>query len=121
MTIKIDKPDPREERLPKWAQEMIQDARRRTERAEKARDKARQGTDPQGSRAVRYFYDEIPLGLGARPNVRFTLEPGGYGHSYRYVDVRISESDRRVEIMGGRSIHIEPVSSNVVHIWVRED
>lgn len=119
--VNIDKPDEREAKLPKWAQEMLKDARRRTERAEKERDEARRGTAPEESRAVRYFYDEIPLGLGARPNVRFTLQPGAYGHSYRYVDVRVSESERRVEIMGGRSIFIEPVSSNVVHVWVRED
>jgi hypothetical protein len=115
------KPDPREAKLPLWAKTMLGDMRRRTLRAEKERDEARQDTDPGASRGVRYFYDEIPLGLGARPNVRFTLEPGAYDHSYRYVDVRISESARRVEIMGGRSIHIEPVSSNVVHVWVRED
>ena len=118
---RIDHPDEREAKLPKWAQEMLQDARRRTERAERERDEARHGTAPEESRAVRHQYDDIPLGLGKLPNVRFTLQPGAYDHSYRYVDVRVNESGSRVEVMGGRSIFIEPVSSNVVHIWVRED
>lgn len=118
---KIDVIDDRENKLPVWAREKLADARRRVKDAERQATEARLATAPDESRAVMYRYAEVPVGLGANPTVRFTLKPGGWDHSFRYVDVRINERGDGVEIMGGRSITVQPQTSNVVQIWVRED
>ena len=110
--------DPREAKLPVWARKHIETLRRRAEDAEIDRDAALLATDPAGSDTVLDAYAAIPIGLGKGTIVRFRL---GDENRMEWADVHVvreTGGHRRLQIMAGTSIHIEPRATNVIHVEV---
>lgn len=105
--------DEREAKLPVWAQELVKDLRRIATNATRERDEARLATNPYSSDAILQPYAEVPIGLGAEPNVRFKLA------LKEYVDVRLMDSPMRVlYVAGSDQIAIRPRSGNTATIEV---
>src|ERR1041384_1213990 len=66
-------PDPRESKLPAWAQDLLQRERQARKAAQALAESAALATKPDESGAVLDRYDEIPIGLGADPRVAFRV------------------------------------------------
>lgn len=116
------KPDSREGSLPKWAQQMLGDLRRRTMNAEKDRDDARLATRPDESDAIMDPYDAIPIGLGSKPKVTFVLSRDDKGEPLSTVDVRLSRDyPNALELLGSSSLNIRPQVTNVIQVWTTRD
>lgn len=112
-------PDPREEKLPRWARDLLSNMRSRVQRAEADADAALLATRPAESSTVLYRYGDRDVGLGDDPTVQFRL-----GDKHRqYIQCRV---DRRppygphVYLSGGDSIRFEPVSGNAIRVYVEE-
>jgi hypothetical protein len=112
--------DPREDKLPKWAQDQLATLRRKVTDAERRAEEARLASGPEDSDTFLHPHDEIPVRLGRGEPVRFQL-----GENYfDYLDVRIKR-DRRdgpyLELMsGGGVLALRPQVSNVVRVRVDE-
>ena len=107
--------DPREARLPRWAQEKIRNLRRERNDAVKRADEVRRATDPADSNALLDYYDEIPIGLGNRP-VWFRLD----GESLVHCRVEHGKLVVHGSQPGHGALNVQPMSSNVVYIVVRD-
>ena len=110
-------PDPREGNLPKWAQDLLNDLRRITNEAREGADDARLATDPFGSDMLIDAYDRIPIGLGTRPKLKVVLgrrQPDG--DPIDYVDVRLTEDGKGIELMGSATLSIRPQVTNVIQV-----
>jgi hypothetical protein len=120
------KPDPREGNLPKWAQELLSNLRRRAREAEKGEQEARLATDPVGSDMIIDRYGKTPIGLGRGPQLRVTavLTRDHDDDPLDWVEFRISESGhgitRAVEITASSTLNIQPQVTNVIHVWPRK-
>jgi hypothetical protein len=113
-------PDPREEKLPRWARELLSNARMRVRTAEANAEAALLATKPDETDTVVYRYGSPNVGLEEGSAVQFRLGP----HYQDYVQCRIERDKHygaRVNLHGGRSIRIEPGSSNTAHIGLRND
>ncbi len=105
--------DEREQRLPKWAQEKLTDARRRVRDANELAQAARLATKPdETDTLIDPWGDSIGLPKGER--VRFLLADDD--NLREWVDVRVK--DGVLELMGGGSLVLRPQVTNVVHIKV---
>jgi hypothetical protein len=111
-------PDPREDKLPAWARRQLASARQeaayhraRAEVAQEDADRVRRGTNPDASSAVLHPYDSIPVGLGPDARVRFKL-----GNRHDWIDVRVSNDGRWIEVAGARTLTLRPIAGNVVSI-----
>jgi hypothetical protein len=109
--------DAREEKLPAWARRLIaglrmdaQHERARAAAAVEDANRVRRGTNPDQSSAVLHPYDDVPVGLGPDARVRFKLGP------HNWIDVRVSNDGRWIEVAGGRTLTIHPIAGNVVSI-----
>jgi hypothetical protein len=104
----MTEPDEREQRLPKWAREALERARRdRDEFRRRLEDlKPHPKTAVWGDTFSRF---PRPLALHGE-RVRFALDPDGG----EWLDVRLT--DRGLEIMGDGQILVRPQVTNVVHI-----
>lgn len=102
------KPDPREEKLPKYARETLRVLRASlTEQRELATDALRR-TDPAGSLVVLNPYDDNDgVGLGNRATVRFKTGVG-------YIDVNLR--DDWVNVTAGNGLEVRPVVSNSINV-----
>lgn len=109
--------DPREERLAKWARDLIDDLRRKVEDAEREAEEARLATRPDETDTVIQPYDDIPIGLPKGERVRFRLGPPG--DLRHYLEVRVAD-DFTVEVMAGASLRVYPRASNVILLQVGE-
>lgn len=111
-------PDLREEKLPRWARELLGNMRSRVERAERTAEAARLNTDPDQSDTVIYRYGDEPVGLGMGPCIEFRLGPNSRDYVHCYV-----ERDKRGTRLHlwGDTIRIAPKSSNAVQITVNLD
>ncbi|MEV0267700.1 hypothetical protein AB0H43_02905 [Hamadaea sp. NPDC050747] len=107
--------DPREGKLPKWAQDLLADLRRKVEDAETRAEEARYATDPEGSDAVLYPHADVPVGLGDHAQVRFKLGP----RKHDYADLRVERG--ALLVSGGQYLSIEPASGNLARVRTRED
>lgn len=108
-------PDPREDKLPRWAQDQIATLRRAVTSAERGRADAERSTDIENSDAVQTSDHSTWYGLGAglHGQVRFLLDgPGKVDGSY--VDVRVS--DGRLLVHGDDRLMVCPRSSNSIEI-----
>jgi hypothetical protein len=110
-------PDPREEKLPAWARRQLAALRAEAthERAVAAvavedAKRVRQGTNPDESSAILHPYDEVPVGLGPDARVRFKLGP------HNWIDVRVTDNGKAVDVTGGRTLIIRPQCGNVITI-----
>jgi hypothetical protein len=111
-------PDPREEKLPRWAQDTITALRRRTRDALVAAELVRTGIDPETSRVVIEHYDPTdplpPFGLGASEVTFRTGELDGGRHGG--IRVSAERDGSGISIMGDSSLVIRPWVTNVVKI-----
>lgn len=108
--------DPRETKLPIWAQKELARLRRKVEDAERRATEARLSNGPEDSDTLLDPYDETPIRLPRGTKVRFVL-----GKSYDYVDVQIlrrREEGPYVELMGQQQLVIRPQVSNVVRVQI---
>jgi hypothetical protein len=113
------KPDSREGNLPKWAQQMFGNLRRRTMEAEKQRDDARLATDPDGSDAVLDVHADVPIGLGKNRRVTFVFRSYESGGPLDWIEVyRNRDNPNQVEVSGSRTLTIRPHVTNVISVNV---
>lgn len=105
--------DPREDRLPKWARDLLWQQRIVIERQQQALDEIR-GADPRPPIAVRDpFGESVPVAWHYLDSIRFRLRDSGE----EWVDVRRAH-EGEIEIFAEHTIHIRIQSSNVIHISV---
>ncbi len=118
---KIDTVDPREDKLPVWAREMLADARCRTTEAEAKAEALRQETRPDESNTIiRSSYGK-EIGLGKSPRVVFKIPvpPGErWVDHHDYVEARLDEFGRLV-LHGGSQLVVVPHVTNVVYVELR--
>ncbi len=104
--------DPREEKLPRWVQEKLAEARRRVKEAESNALEARLGTKPEDSLVIVEKFDCVPIGLG---DVSVTFKPAPGADWTSFIQVRSLNGGIEVYANSG-PLAITPVSSNVVRI-----
>lgn len=106
-------PDPREAKLPRWAQDELAKERAKARYAERqlAEHKA---TVPQ-SRLWHGDYDN-PIYLPDCNTVHWQL----YGGDRLFDQIQVRMDGGALEVTGGHAIAIEPNSSNFVHIRLRD-
>jgi hypothetical protein len=93
------------QRLPKWTQDTI----RRLEADKRyLEEKLRQveGKEPTNTH-INEGMKKQPLPSGSE--IRFSVGRG-------WVSVRITEDDL-LQVMAGRSLHVQPASSNMLYLW----
>lgn len=112
--------DPREVKLPAWARDMIDNARRRVKEAEKSAQEARLATGPDESDMLVDRYDQTPIGLGKRPTVRVVLGRKPDGEVIRWIDIRLTESRKSIEVMGSTTLRVTPQVTNVIAVTAME-
>ncbi|MDG4825994.1 hypothetical protein O7635_29445 [Asanoa sp. WMMD1127] len=120
-------PDPREERLPKWARDRMAYYRRlattaeaRVNAAKAYAEGARDGTKPGETDTVLDPYDPHPIGLKPGTRVRFKVDlglPPKMADRIGYVD--ITARGGHVELMAGGPMTLHPQVSNVLHVKLR--
>lgn len=103
--------DIREDRLPRWAQDLLAKLRQQRDDAETAADEARLATDAAHSDAVLHPYSDIPVGLGRKARVRFLLGPSG-----GWVDVQADPENGRLIVSGSGVLAVRPWVTNEIHI-----
>lgn len=105
--------DPRESKLPRWAQEALADERRRADTAE--RKLAAHKETVQKTRIWFGHYDNpiyVPVFYG-HERVHFDL--GELGEHYTEVQVGFTR-DGRLEVQGGHSLSVDMQSSNTFQV-----
>lgn len=118
---KIDEVDPREAKMPLWAQNMMRDARRRTADAERKAEDLRQETRPDDSNTIirNSYGKEIGLGNGPRVVFKIPVPPGErWVDHHDYVEVRLDEHGRLV-LHGGSQLILVPHVTNVAYVELR--
>lgn len=115
-------PDPREEKLPRWARDLLDNMRRRVEHAEATAEAARLATGPGETDTVVYRYSDEPIGLPPGCQVEFRLGPAPEGRTFsrNYVHCRVETTKHGtwLDLSGGDSISIQPRSGNSARITV---
>lgn len=107
--------DPREERLPKWAREQIARLRRIAVEEKGRADEARLATKAKDSDTIIKPYDDIPIGLGRGPLVRFVFDVGCLGS----IDARVMDR-KYLDLQSSRRIQVSPRASNHLMVEVCE-
>lgn len=115
-------PDPREDKLPRWAAETLTRLRRRVSDEQRRADAARLAGGPEDTDTVIEPYDEIPVRLPKGQRVRFYVGPQiareGVDRHRDYIDVRVEPASRlspaRLTLHSGGSIVVRPQVTNVV-------
>jgi hypothetical protein len=105
--------DPREERLPKWAQDALAHARRTAADALREREEARLATNPDETDTLVDPYGKPPIGLPKGERVRFLTG----GSDRDWIDVRV-DRDGYLKVMGETRLVIYAQASNVVFMRV---
>jgi hypothetical protein len=122
-------PTAREARLPVWARDLLANLRRQVLEANREAHEAHLTTKPEDSDTILNPFERRPIGLGRGALVRFNLFdlplPEGRYRDDHYIDVRIQESvtgrlPRRVQIMGGGMVLLQPKSGNTLDAWVSD-
>jgi hypothetical protein len=126
----VTAPDPREERLPRWARDRINTLRFRLTEAQRSRDEARLSRGPAEATDtwIDPYATEGPITLPKGERIRFVIKHPEPGRVERdWVDVSVREqsyrdgsTDRWVEVMGGATLALRPSSSNVIQIRVNQ-
>ena len=112
-------PDPREARLPVWAQGLIGRLRREVEDERRRADEARGSGGPEDTDTVIDPYDDVPIRLPKGERVRFLV---GRDH-YEWIDCQVlhhATLGRVVQVMAGTSLVVHPSVTNVVYLGVRQ-
>lgn len=117
--FRLMEPDDREARLPLWAREKLDLARRTARECHEVALALIEKTDPSGSRVVVDGYKDHPVGLG-NPSILFKMPDERDGTTFkddRWITVRASGRHGGLEVMGTSSVIIRPGSSN----WIQLD
>jgi hypothetical protein len=80
----------REDNLPVWARNLVEQLRKRVVEAEDSARRASLSTDPVGSAAILDRYDDPDrlIGLGENPRIAFRVAFPGYRESMSFIEVR---------------------------------
>lgn len=119
--MSTEKTDPREAKLPKWAQEEL--VRLRDKLAHEVaywKGKAYEATGPEPSDIlVDYRHDSTPRFLPSDSRVRFTLDadPNFFPQRRRSVEAMIKDGELQLYAGEGKLI-VMPVASNVIGVRV---
>ncbi|QFG10428.1 hypothetical protein KIV65_gp39 [Mycobacterium phage Anthony] len=108
--------DPREAKLPRWAQALLASERRRANEAVSALEEHKKSVEP-----TRIWH-------GSSKNPIFVPEQDGYqtirfdmGHHRKFYDeIKVRFNDDGLQIAAGRRLIVEPVVSNVVQISLKD-
>jgi signal transduction protein with GAF and PtsI domain len=118
----MDTADPREGKLPVWARRELDRLRLRLRETRAELDTVRRyAAAPDDSDAILNPYSDYAAGLGWDPTVRFKMAAAvapGERADVAWVNVHVDRY-HRLEIMGGDSLIVLPVSTNLVRIEVR--
>ncbi|MEU9560328.1 DUF7239 family protein [Streptomyces fumanus] len=106
--------DPREARLPKWAQEELSRLRRSLVQAEARNAELRGKVGKTNTHVQNFGQDDQPLPNGS--TVRFQLRSD---HWDQYVSARVERG--RLSLLGGRSLLVLPHVSNALYLSLRDD
>jgi hypothetical protein len=106
--------DPREPRLPKWAQEDLSTLRREVDTLTRLITDMRAEIPKTDTFVSDYLRGDTPLPPGARIDFVMTRDPGATDTSQR-IQVYIGQ-EGGLEIQGGRGICLEPRASNSLRI-----
>jgi hypothetical protein len=121
--------DEREAKLPAWARNLLDLARRRVREAEELAERARLDTAPGDSPIVldhRGPHGESqPIGLGRRPWVRCVLSryPDGDARAYIEFSAEIDRATGAVvgaDVRGSDTLRIAPMAANDVKVYLEE-
>jgi hypothetical protein len=107
--------DPREEKLPRWARELLLKERRRADDAERKLDdhlKTVEKTQVWYGNYDNQIY--VPSGYGQQIHFDTT----GNNRYYEQISVRLD--DGALYVMGGRPLSLEPEASNTCRVRMRE-
>ncbi|QBJ00261.1 hypothetical protein SEA_PHARAOH_73 [Mycobacterium phage Pharaoh] len=107
-------PDEREPKLPKWAQELLAEERRK--RADYERKLAQHKATVEPSLIWYGDYDNpiyVPPNYGHQ---RFHMSMNGEVDPYLHDEIQVSLKDDELEISGGRGLLVKPQVSNVIKI-----
>lgn len=113
-------PDPREARLPKWAQAELDRLRREVTRIREDFEEYADATlDPNVHDVVTGAYNEHPKPVAsAGEDVRFYLSGCG-GH--RWIDVRVNPGEPTLRVMASSGLRIEPHVTNHLTLSLTRD
>lgn len=99
-----DQQDPREVKLPRWAQDLLASERLRRRGAESALQAyATAAGNPEDSDAILEPYADQPIGLGDLPTVAFRLRPAGSSAS-GLVSIRLSGDRTQLNVLASDEI-----------------
>jgi hypothetical protein len=118
------KKDPREDKLPRWAQESLTKARYEAYRAHALAEHVRLDTKPAETDTLIQAHEDVPIGLEPGERVRFVLTQNiGDKYDHReYIDAHVERThwgDVRLVLMAGYPILIEPSASNAVYVSIK--
>ncbi len=110
-------PDPREKKLPLYAQELLRSCRERVAQWEAYAVKARLDTNPDETDTIIDDYSDHPIGLPRGEAVKFR-QPGDR-HRRAYITARMQSASRSEEagwvlIQAGDMIEVRPQSGNTI-------
>lgn len=112
--------DAREEKLPRWARDLIAELRRDAEHARTTLDEVK-GQAPAFPVAVRDPYGEaVAVAWGPYDEIRFAQTGAlhdGYGPDGHWVGVR-RRTEGEIEVCGSSALTVCPQSSNVIRVSV---
>lgn len=106
-------PDPRESKLPAWAQKQLAHLRLELTDALKAAEEARLATSPDESNAV---IDRFPVGSIGLGNATVTFKLGDKWHE----SVAVRVQGAALIVNGAGTISVQPSASNAVQITMRD-
>jgi hypothetical protein len=105
-------PDPREPKLPKWAQSELSSLRMAVRSLEVALEEAKGNVPDADTFVLDYFRGNRPLPKGAR--IGFQLLPEE--ESWRRTQIQCYLEHGWLQVQGDESLHIQPRASNLVQI-----
>lgn len=106
--------DPREEKLPRWAQDTLKSLRRQVEVQKMRADDARKAGGPDDTDTIVDPYDATPIRLRKGEQVRFLVGP----EEYQWIDCSVQKRGNGmvVRALSGDSLIIYPSTSNVAYL-----
>jgi hypothetical protein len=109
-------PDPREEKLPAWARDLLARERRARQAAEAQTFRATLATKPTESGALLDRFDDLPIGLGPDPRIAFRVPFPGYADDMSFIEVRLLHDRPGINIHAADEIVCRGRSINSVDV-----
>lgn len=109
-------PDPREAKLPAWAQQLLERERRARQEAQALATRAALATSPTESGVILDRFDDIPIGLGKEPRIAFRVPFPGYRPGTSFIEVRLLEDRAGLYIYAPAEIVMRSRAVNAIEI-----